>query len=104
MKAKDYYPTYIPRKWIHFAEHGRKYRIRKKYRNRILQTVSSHPSDFETVLFNVMQHSSSHCLVNVFAYNNNAVLFGELVAVAELSLDRLLTLAAAGISCINDRP
>ena len=35
MKAKDYYPTYIPRKWIHFAEHGRKYRIRKKYRNRI---------------------------------------------------------------------
>lgn len=31
MKAKDYYPTYIPRKWIHFAEHGRKYRIRKKY-------------------------------------------------------------------------
>lgn len=58
MKAKDYYPTYIPRKWIHFAEHGRKYRIRKKYRNRILQTVSSHPSDFETVLFNVMQHTS----------------------------------------------
>lgn len=50
MKAKDYYPTYIPRKWIHFAEHGRKYRI--------LQTVSSHPSDFETVLFNVMQHTS----------------------------------------------
>lgn len=43
MKAKDYYPTYIPRKWIHFAEHGRKYRIRKKYRNRILQTVSSTP-------------------------------------------------------------
>ena len=58
MKARDYYPTYIPRKWIHFAEHGRKYRIRKKYRNRILQTVSSHPSDFETVLFNVMQHTS----------------------------------------------
>ena len=58
MKAKDYYPTYIPRKWIHFAEHGRKYRIRKKYRNRILRTVSSHPSDFETVLFNVMQHTS----------------------------------------------
>jgi len=28
MKARDYYPTYIPRKWIHFAEHGRKYRIR----------------------------------------------------------------------------
>lgn len=54
MKRKDYYPSYIPRKWIHFAEHGRKYRIRKKYRNRILQTVSSHPSDFETVLFNVM--------------------------------------------------
>lgn len=59
MKAKDYYPTYIPRKWIHFTEHGRKYRIRKKYRNRILQTVSSHPSDFETVLFNVMQHTST---------------------------------------------
>lgn len=58
MKRKDYYPSYIPRKWIHFAEHGRKYRIRKKYRNRILQTVSSHPSDFETVLFNVMQHTS----------------------------------------------
>lgn len=58
MKAKDYYPTYIPRKWIHFAEHGRKYRIRKKYRNRILRTVSSHPSDFETVLFNVMQHTT----------------------------------------------
>lgn len=58
MKARDYYPTYIPRKWIHFAEHGRKYRIRKKYRNRILQTVSSHPSDFETVLFNVVQHTS----------------------------------------------
>lgn len=36
MKRKDYYPSYIPRKWIHFAEHGRKYRIRKKYRNRIL--------------------------------------------------------------------
>ena len=30
MKRKDYYPSYIPRKWIHFAEHGRKYRIRKK--------------------------------------------------------------------------
>lgn len=58
MKRKDYYPSYIPRKWIHFAEHGRKYRIRKKYRNRILRTVSSHPSDFETVLFNVMQHTS----------------------------------------------
>ena len=58
MKSRDYYPTYIPRKWIHFAEHGRKYRIRKKYRNRILRTVSSHPSDFETVLFNVMQHTS----------------------------------------------
>lgn len=58
MKARDYYPTYIPRKWIHFAEHGRKYRIRKKYRNRILRTVSSHHSDFETVLFNVMQHTS----------------------------------------------
>lgn len=41
MKAKDYYPTYIPRKWIHFAEHGRKYRIRKKYRNLILRTVSN---------------------------------------------------------------
>ena len=50
MKRKDYYPSYIPRKWIHFAEHGRKYRI--------LRTVSSHPSDFETVLFNVMQHTS----------------------------------------------
>lgn len=58
MKTRDYYPTYIPRKWIHFAEHGRKCRIRKKYRNRILQTISSHPSDFETVLFNVMQHTS----------------------------------------------
>ena len=58
MKRKDYYPSYIPRKWIHFAEHGRKYRIRKKYRNRILRTASSHPSDFETVLFNVMQHTS----------------------------------------------
>lgn len=54
MKTRDYYPTYIPRKWIHLAEHGRKYRIRKKYRNRILRTISSHPSDFETVLFNVM--------------------------------------------------
>lgn len=42
MKRKDYYPSYIPRKWIHFAEHGRKYRIRKKYRNRILRTISSH--------------------------------------------------------------
>lgn len=58
MKRKDYYPSYIPRKWIHFAEHGRKYRIRKKYRNRILQTVSNYPSDFEAVLFNVMQHTS----------------------------------------------
>lgn len=46
MKRKDYYPSYIPRKWIHFAEHGRKYRIRKKYRNRILRTVSSHPLRF----------------------------------------------------------
>lgn len=35
MKRKDYYPSYIPRKWIHFAEHGRKYRIRKKYRTKI---------------------------------------------------------------------
>ena len=35
MKRKDYYPSYIPRKWIHFAEHGRKYRIRKKYRAKI---------------------------------------------------------------------
>lgn len=58
MKTRDYYPTYIPRKWIHFAEHGRKYRIRKKYRNRILRTISSHPSDFETVLFNVMWNTS----------------------------------------------
>lgn len=65
MKTRDYYPTYIPRKWIHFAEHGRKYRIRKKYRNRILRTVSSHPSDFKTVLFNVMQHTSRSGMTTV---------------------------------------
>lgn len=66
MKSRDYYPTYIPRKWIHFAEHGRKYRIRKKYRNRIQKAVSRHStgtgwsSDFETVLFNVIQNTR-HC-------------------------------------------
>ena len=66
MKSKYYYPTYIPRKWIHFAEHGKKYRIRKKYRNRIQKSVSRHSTsngwsgDFETVLFNVIQNTR-HC-------------------------------------------
>lgn len=66
MKSRNYYPTYIPRKWIHFAEHGKKYRIRKKYHNRIQKAVSRHStgsgwsSDFETVLFNVMQNTR-HC-------------------------------------------
>ena len=58
MKARDYYPTYIPRKWIHFAEHGRKYRIRKKYRNRNPANRKQPPLRLETVLFNVMQHTS----------------------------------------------
>lgn len=62
MKSKYYYPTYIPRKWIHFAEHGKKYRIRKKYRNRIQKSVSRHSTsngwsgDFETVLFLSLIH------------------------------------------------
>lgn len=30
----NFYPSYIPKKWIHYTRH-KKYRIRKKYRSKI---------------------------------------------------------------------
>lgn len=36
MRNKQFYPSYIPGKWIHYAHHKKK-RIRKKYQNRILR-------------------------------------------------------------------
>lgn len=47
MSNKQFYPLYIPRKWIHLAGHKKK-RIRKKYQNRIQCTIYSHPEDLET--------------------------------------------------------
>lgn len=47
---KIFYPSYIPKKWIHYTHH-KKSRIRKKYQNRILRYVRQHERDAETSLF-----------------------------------------------------
>lgn len=39
--AKIFYPSYIPKRWIHFTHH-KKRRIRKKYQNRIRREVQRH--------------------------------------------------------------
>lgn len=46
----NFYPSYIPKKWIHYTRH-KKSRIRKKYQNRILRYVRQHERDAETSLF-----------------------------------------------------
>ena len=50
MTRSQFYPSYIPKKWIHYTRH-KKSRIRKKYQNRILRYVRQHERDAETSLF-----------------------------------------------------
>ncbi len=47
---KQFYPSYIPRKWIHYTHHKKK-RIRKKYQNRIRRKVQRHKVDIQTLSF-----------------------------------------------------
>lgn len=48
--AKIFYPSYIPKRWIHFTHH-KKRRIRKKYQNRIRREVQRHKLDAQTLSF-----------------------------------------------------
>lgn len=50
MRNKQFYPSYIPGKWIHYAHHKKK-RIRKKYQNRILREARRQKKDAETLAF-----------------------------------------------------
>lgn len=48
--AKTFYPSYIPKKWIHYSHH-KKRRIRKKYQNRIWREALRHKADLQTLSF-----------------------------------------------------
>lgn len=50
MRNKQFYPSYIPGKWIHYTRHKKK-RIRKKYQNRIRREVRRHKVDAQTLSF-----------------------------------------------------
>ena len=50
MHNKQFYPSYIPGKWIHYTRHKKK-RIRKKYQNRIRREVRHHKVDAQTLSF-----------------------------------------------------
>ncbi len=50
MNNKQFYPSYIPSRWIHYTRHKKK-RIRKKYQNRIRREVRRHKVDAETYAF-----------------------------------------------------
>lgn len=50
MHNKQFYPAYIPGKWIHYTRHKKK-RIRKKYQNRIRREVRRHKLDAQTLSF-----------------------------------------------------
>ncbi len=50
MHNKQFYPSYIPGKWIHYTRHKKK-RIRKKYQNRIRREVRRHKVDAQTFSF-----------------------------------------------------
>lgn len=50
MHNKQFYPSYIPGWWIHYAHHKKK-RIRKKYQNRIRREVRRHKVDAQTLSF-----------------------------------------------------
>lgn len=50
MENKQFYPSYIPGKWIGYTHH-RKKRIRKKYQNRIRRAAREHARDLETLTF-----------------------------------------------------
>lgn len=50
MRNEQFYPSYIPGKWIGYTHH-RKKRIRKKYQNRIRREVRRHDVDAQTLSF-----------------------------------------------------
>lgn len=50
MHNKQFYPSYIQSRWIHYTHHKKK-RIRKKYQNRIRREVRRHKMDAQTLSF-----------------------------------------------------
>lgn len=48
MHNKQFYPSYIPSRWIHYTHHKKK-RIRKKYQNRIRREARRHKVDAQTL-------------------------------------------------------
>lgn len=57
MRKPNFHPSYIPRKWIHYADHSKKKRIRKKYQNRIRRTINQHAPDIETMTYKIRSMS-----------------------------------------------
>lgn len=89
MRNKQFYPSYIPGKWIHYAHHKKK-RIRKKYQNRILHYIRQHEHDTETSLF-LLHNAQSRLGMSTQELLEAAEGFGRLFAsVPPLHIDGVL--------------
>lgn len=80
MKQSNFYPSYIPGKWIHYTHH-KKRRIRKKYLNRITHTVYQHDPDMETQCYK-LRTSMSRCGMTT-SNLTDSLLFGGLTGLIE---------------------
>lgn len=89
MRNKQFYPSYIPGKWIHYAHHKKK-RIRKKYQNRILRYIRQHEHDTETSLF-LLHNAQRHLGMSTQELLEAAEGVGQLFAsVPPLHIDGVL--------------
>lgn len=89
MRNKQFYPSYIPGKWIHYAHHKKK-RIRKKYQNWILHYIRQHEHDTETSLF-LLYNAQSRLGMSTQELLEAAEGFGRLFASAPpLHIDGVL--------------
>lgn len=77
MKKPTFYPSYIPRKWIHYANHKKK-RIRKKYQNRIRRTIYLHDPDLDTMTYKIIETMSTKCGYNTDELSNAIISAGRM--------------------------